>query len=521
MSFDGQHTSASRTARSRCARSRTAGPLACVLAAAAIPAAGLLTAGEAAAVAVGRAHHVQPLAVTRLSFAERSVNASGGGVRVALRWRITDTRKGASRINGSLTLAAPGARPGSYLTQKVSASFALKGASQAHRSGSARRSAYTYEFVVPRYALAGRVRWQVISLTVRDNKGDKLRLSASQLGRFKATLRATELADTTAPTLESLQLSGAANRNYVYSGPRGSGPATAAVCLHPAPDGFAGGSLQLTGPDSRTLTAPFTASALVIGRGGCAYDSAAGSYGQPYKVAIKFPASSSPGVWTATRLELADALGNTSTATQLGGAGALTVTGDNQYPLPTDCQPGGPTPVAGSGDVESVQFVMQSPTASCAPTGITIIDGDGNVAVYGSEYAAPATGLTVTQVPDTTPPVATAASLNVSSATQSQVDDPDGFVTLTIQVTTGVAPVNYFTLGLYQNGKLVQSELGGVSDDAGKLSILVATWDMNLAVGTYTVGFTVQDVGGLNNSYGPGGTNLMPGGPVTLTVTAG
>jgi len=50
----------------------------------------------------------------------------------------------------------------------------------------------------------------------------------------------------------------------------------------------------------------------------------------------------------------------------------------------------------------------------------------------------------------------------------------------------------------------------------GQLQLFVLT--SGLAAGTYTVGFTIVDVGGLQNTYGPGGLPV-PGGPLTLTVT--
>jgi len=536
----------------------------------AVTAAGLITASQPAALAAppaarAAAHHVQRLAVSRLSFGEHSVDAANGSAEVPLSWTVTDSRAGARQISGSLTLAAPGTKAGTYLTQRVSVSFALKGASQARPSGSPRKSSYTYIFAVPQYALAASVRWQVISLRVRDNKDDRLTLSAAQLRKYKATLQATELVDTTAPAFESLQLVDAADRTYVYSGPDGSGSATAYLCVIPPPDGFASGSLRLTGPGSHELTVNFGTSS-ASSRNSCA-SSAATPTGQQFNVAVKFPANSAAGLWTATSVVLSDALGHSSTATDLGTADTLTVTGDrtlsasnfsaspnpvdnwisrqvvtvsmdvtgavggvsaiyldfgdNQYPLPTDCQAGSSTPVTTSDGAESVEFVMQTEAASCVPTGIAVVDGAGDVALYGSEYDAPTTGLDVIQVPDTTPPVATAASLNPTTETLTQANTPAVYLTLTVDVTTPIAPVNYFKLGLYQNGNLVQSEWGGVSEESGVLSISVDTWNMGLTVGTYTIGLMIQDEGGLSSSYGPGGTNPMPGGPITLTITPG
>jgi hypothetical protein len=70
-------------------------------------------------------------------------------------------------------------------------------------------------------------------------------------------------------------------------------------------------------------------------------------------------------------------------------------------------------------------------TAVCQVGGIAIVDGAGNVTLYGSEYNAPDPGVTITRAPDTTPPTATSASLTPTSLPASQTFDNS--FTLTLQ----------------------------------------------------------------------------------------
>jgi hypothetical protein len=81
---------------------------------------------------------------------------------------------------------------------------------------------------------------------------------------------------------------------------------------------------------------------------------------------------------------------------------------------------------------------MFSIATSCTVAGIAVLDGVGNMAVYGTEYGEPDLGIKLTRVPDTTPPVATRASVSPASLPQSADSQ---FVGLTVDVSDPVAPV--------------------------------------------------------------------------------
>jgi hypothetical protein len=524
----------------------------------------------AAAPAHSASHAVQHLAVTSLSFAKRTVDVTAASVHVGLRWTITDSRSGARSVSGTLTIAAPEAgHPGKYVSQQVGVTFALKGKSKATAHGTARKSSFSYSFDVPRYARVSEAHWQVVAMTVRDNKGDKLTLSASRLSKFKAVLTATEVVDSSGPTFISLQFAGPGGLQYgfavpqfAYSGP-GAAPAAADVCLYADPAGFAAGSLELTGPGGRTITVPFTLKARDSQQAFCDY-AAQETYGQNYLLKVTFPVGTADGAWNPTKVSLSDTIGNVTTATDVATdaeniTNTVTVTADDvltashfaSSPNPVDdwlaqqyvtlsmitagasggmdtvdlafandaypystCDLDGNTPINGSGSQVSVSFTMAWEAADCDVTGLAIADGAGQSAVYGSLYGAPDPHLNITQVPDTTPPVATSVSIS---------PDLTNADLLTIGETAQVAPVDELGVRVYNSGGVLQpsaSDNGGAGPEpptgAGTITDQLAFG--TLAPGTYTVGFTITDEGGLSATYGPGG-NPMPGGPLTFTVS--
>ncbi len=68
----------------------------------------------------------------------------------------------------------------------------------------------------------------------------------------------------------------------------------------------------------------------------------------------------------------------------------------------------------------SVAVSVFSIATSCSVDGIAVVDGAGHVSVYGAEYGLPDLGITLTRVPDTTPPVATGAALSATTITPTE-----------------------------------------------------------------------------------------------------
>jgi hypothetical protein len=196
------------------------------------------------------------------------------------------------------------------------------------------------------------------------------------------------------------------------------------------------------------------------------------------------------------------------------GVSAIYVDAANAAP----CEQFNTTPTVNPDGTLSVPFDVFRGTVTCQVGGIAIVDGAGNVALYGSEYNAPDPGVTITRVPDTTPPTATSASLTPTSIPASQSFDNQ--FSLTLQVVAPIAPVDQLSIFAFDSsGNEVFQEFAGVSPTlTGQLQEFFNLSEF-LPPGTYTVGFTLTDGGGLSTSYGTPNGQPMPGGPLQFTVT--
>jgi len=177
-------------------------------------------------------------------------------------------------------------------------------------------------------------------------------------------------------------------------------------------------------------------------------------------------------------------------------------------------------PVIGSDGTASIPLWMSTLNSVCAVTGIALIDGAGDVAAYGSGYGAPALTLTATRIPDTTPPVALAASLSETTRLHSATNGIN--VNVTVDDTT-LAPIKAFSVTFYDvNGVSVGGGDGGVQTGPDGMVHLLASVG-SLPVGTYAAGFTLYDAAGNYAQYGyPNGVgNPAPSGPLVLTVIEG
>jgi hypothetical protein len=159
---------------------------------------------------------------------------------------------------------------------------------------------------------------------------------------------------------------------------------------------------------------------------------------------------------------------------------------------------------------------------SCTIGGVEITDGAGDISLYGDEFQLPSLGLTVTNTPDTTPPVATSATLSVTSLPQSEIPDEGNTVYITVDTKKLLAPIDGSGSTLYSStGATVGEEGGGAGVGSNGQLMVGIDLPYGLGVGTYTVGFSLTDAGGLTTDYGMPGSAAVPGGALKLTITAG
>jgi hypothetical protein len=509
--------------------------------------------------AISAAADTSALSLSALAFSQSTVDATGGSATVTLSWTIADSNPEAADVAGDVFIQMAGGDPDSYIGIAHEAPYDLTGALSGLRSGNgsgtAQLATFSYTFTVPQYANAASADWVVSQVTAKDDQGGSLTLRGHDLNRYHARVTATELVDSTPPQYSQLAFANPNQRPFRYS----NGTTTSIVyslLVTDSQSGFWRGEIRLSGPDGQIVRAPFAVTYSVTqGLDQCGTDFSFGTTSVLCTVPVTIPANAAAGTWTIDSISLTDNAGNTAvnrdlnalpvtvTANAVVQASAfsaspnpvnnwagpapftlsMTVAGARRGVSAVYVDSAGPcsqlstTPVTGSGGTISVPMNMLELAPSCKIIGIAVVDGAGDVALYGSEYGAPDPGVTITQVPDTTAPVATAASLSPASIAFSPNSQ---FVTLTINVNDAVAPVNEVAVFLYNSaGQGSEVSFGGVTATlSGPVKVSVPI-PAGQAAGSYTVGFQLFDTGGLEASYGTPGAPPVPGGPLALTIT--
>lgn len=514
--------------------------------------AGLLSNPAQAATATGR------LTLTGLSFAQSSVDASGGSATVDLNWTVKDSNQAATSVTGDVQIRLAGAQPGSYVGQVYDIAFGQIGYTGLSSSGTAQDSSYSYAFAVPQYSFAATAHWDVVQVTAQDDQGNSLSVQGSHLNRYSGVLTATELVDSTPPGYDSLQfpIVLGPSRPYVYNGGSG-GSSSYSFNADDAQSGFWKGVLTLLGPGGATLSARFSYTySLAEGAGACGSGTVFDDTSAWCQPTVTIPASAPSGTWTVTRLDLWDNAGNhaayrnlnvlpitvtSNSAVQASGFTAspnpvnnwtqtqtvqigMNVSGaqDGVATIYVDFAAGGPceqqstTPTANADGTYSVPVSMFSIASSCTVAGVAVLDGAGNLAVYGPEYGGPGVGIQLSRVPDTTPPVATGASLSATSLPQTA-----GSIGLTVDVDDAIAPVTGFSATVFNSsGFPVGGADGGLPATLNGPVSTSVYFSTGLPPGTYTVAFQLTDEGGLESSYGYPNSQPVPGGPLQFTITS-
>jgi hypothetical protein len=507
------------------------------------------------------------LAVRALTVSPASVDARAGGASVTVDWTITNSDRKAVWLAGDLHLRLKGPGKDDYLGYDRDVQFAYQVSlgQASYVSGTPQDSSYTYTFPVPSYAGKRNAKWVVTEIDATDGK-KTLTATGAALSGFARGVTATEQVDRTAPIYQIAQLAGdpGAQPDVYDNGVAG----TVEYSLDPQDlqSGFWKGQLTVTGPGGLQLRAPFDYH-LDQGNGRCG-DSGSSDEDAFCTVAVTVPADSPAGTYSLTDITLTDNAGNTHDYSGLDllpvvvtGNRVLRATGFSATPNPVNnwtqtqtvqlsltpvgaqqgvsavyadassaggnCAQLSTTPTVGPDGSVSVPLRFDQGTRSCPVEGIAVVDGAGNVALYGSDYGAPDPEVTITQIPDTTPPSVTAASLTRTSVPAGST----GFANVFVNATTvaPVAPVDEFSTTVYDGQGNVATggngqpavESGGIMAGPGGVAQLGVNLPSGLAPGTYAVAFQVTDAGHLSSPvYGGPTGQPVPGGPLTITVTA-
>ena len=502
------------------------------------------------------------LAYASISFAQKHVDASGGHVAVTLTWRLTDSNPNASFVAGEIDIRMAGDSPGTFIGRTFQIQYDINGSldGTVTATGTPQDSSYSYAFPVPQYANATKAQWVVTKATALDDQGETLSLSGAALDAFSGALTAKELVDTTPATYDLLATTPVNGGLHPYVYDNGvTGSMGYSLFAQDQESGFWKGTIRLKGPGGRTLQAGFAFTSSQNQGESCGNLSGGDDFDAACGVAMMIPAGTASGTWVVSAITLVNNAGLSKTYGNLNavpivvtGDTGLSASGFTASPNPVNdwvnnlnpvqitmavagaqqgvsaiyvdaanaapCEQFNTTPTVNPDGTLSVPLDVFRGTAVCQVGGIAIVDGAGNVALYGSEYNAPDPGVTITRVPDTTPPTATSASLTPTSIPASQSFDNQ--FTLTLQVVAPIAPVDQLSIFAFDSsGNEVFQEFGGVSPTlTGQLQDFFNLSEF-LSPGTYTVGFTLTDGGGLSTSYGTPGGQPMPGGPLQFTVT--
>ncbi|MEU5789254.1 hypothetical protein ABZ754_16190 [Micromonospora purpureochromogenes] len=514
--------------------------------------AGGLTAPAAAAAPTPR------ITFSAISFSPDHIDTTGGPYVVNANWTVADTSTTATQVTGTTWLQQFTGATAVGPELPVRFTLTPDGTAQvsANNGGTVRSSSYSYEFVVPQYGPSASATWRITRITAQDDQGTTGSISGKALAKYDPHVAVTQLADSSAPDLESFGRA-IGQQDAVYDD--GSGVTLRYSTSISDQTGFWKGSFVLAGPGGARITAPIEL------RDSGAYPLYCGTDSQIYDVAwiwcdgleAKVPAGSPSGTWTVEKVVVTDRAGNTREVTDVPAspirvsrndvlsAGDFTLDPaqvDNwreERPVTLRLKPAGVVgelvsiapytdrcwgattePTMGADGTASVTLRMPSHIDRCTVTGIVLTDSAGNVAVYGSAYGGSVLDLVVTRVPDTTAPVISAARLSQTTASAGSVPYAIG-VYVTVDDTSG-APVAGMSTTMYDaEGRSVSGSYGGASPlPTGEYNATIGT--EGLAPGTYTVGVTLTDAAGNSTliGYPNGAGDPAPNGPLVFTVTS-
>ncbi|MDY0816623.1 hypothetical protein [Kitasatospora purpeofusca] len=501
------------------------------------------------------------LGLSALSFSSPTVDASTGTAAVTLTWTVTDSNPESRYNGGTIVIRQQGDAPDTYVGQSRVVSFTQENnvyGGAAFVSGNVASATYSYRFAVPRYAGAATAKWAVSLVMIYDESQQRQVLAGSALGGFGNILTATSQVSTVTALKPSLLLNLNGSMPYVYYAADSSSVAYS-IGIQEQQSGFWNGTLQLSGPGGATLSGSFELSA----SDGLLNYPCQGDARQPSCTAIvQFPSTAPAGVWSVSTVTLTNNAGQSRSFTNLNMLPVTftlngTLRADGFTTTPTElitwvdrapfklsmnvtgaqngvrsietrwngmCTQGSTYPVGEPDGRLSVSVVlghsMGSSWSACVLTGVAITDGAGNLALYGSNFRAPDPGVSVRSIPDTTPPTAISAALTVTS-----VPCTTNFISVGLRVrvsdpTNAVQTIRAFVYD--GTGKSVHVGTGAMDVfPEGEAVYFISFPNGPLAVGAYTVGFSISDAGGLTTFYGTPGGQPVPGGPLTLEITAG
>ncbi|MBT8228215.1 MAG: hypothetical protein KJO75_22340 [Dactylosporangium sp.] len=500
--------------------------------------------------------------IAALAWEQAAIDVRSGSASVALEWVIVNDDAEATTMSGTVSVRMADAQDRTYIGEAYDIDYGLPGWHEVVPvEGSAQRSSYRASIPIPQYAARSHAHWIVTRVTAAEDGEEAEVFTGEDLEDFAIGLRATTLVDTTPPTFTKFNLSeGVRDNPYLYVG---DVPAAKGYAFNVLDDqsGFWKGKVELTGPTGQTSVTAFElTSGDYAGSTRCADRSPQPTGRITCFVMARLPAGAAEGTWYVSRLTLVDAAGNRVTAGDpeapeliVSGNRTLRATAITADPTEVDnwradgtttvrvategaqgaiefaevvtswigggCYAPGTAPTVDPDGMLSIPVVLEQKVDECTITGLFLRDEAGNVAIYGRESRGPELDIPLTRVPDPTPPQITAAALNRTTVPLAEV--PTAGVTLTVTTDTEGAPLELTFVSLYDTGGALVcgATAARVPDEWGVLTMRVYLRS-DIVPGTYTVALHLRDTLDRTSEYGAPGGSPMPGGPLTLTITA-
>ena len=500
-----------------------------------------------------------PLSLETIAFASPHVDARGDWTVIGLEWTVRSSDPATETVSGFVHLQMLDDSPLSRLGQLYEIDYRYGETywtKARYVSGTPQESTYHYDFVVPRYGKTGIARWAVNKFVLRDERGSELVLEGQELYPYNATLHASTLIDSTPPRISYYYVEPiSSDRHFVYVKDR-AGAVFLYLSLQDGESGVWKGSVTMTGPGGQSSTGDFEV-VWFRGERRCGRYFGGDLNNPSCGPIVPIPMGAASGQWRVSEVLLIDNVGNRVSITD-NNVDSVRVTSNEVVtaesfaanPNPVNnwaqdattqltmkvngaqagvsaiyadfdifgCRQVSTTPILGADGTVSVPIRVPRGVARCDVEGVAILDGAGNLALYGVDYSAPNPGVRISRLPNTTPPTATEVSLTPTSVPRSQSGSTSPRVT--IKVNAPIAPVQSYDLYLYDSsGRTVAQQFGGIGADTNGNITIYGYLPYFIEPGVYTYSFTLYDAGGLRTSYGPPNGLPMPGGPLQITIT--
>ena len=372
------------------------------------------------------------ITISNVSWSTNAVDVTSGPTSVSLTWAVTDTNAAATQLTGTVLIQqyVGDSAVGPALPVKFAVSIDDPALVYADPGSTAQSSTYRYDFFVLQYGAAEHHTWRVTKVTAADNAGTAKNLGGGDVAR----LEVTGLVDTTAPRVLDVAKTAETPTPMFDSG---AGVTLRYIMFIDEPEsGFWKGRVTFSGPGGARITVPLR----LEDHGGpfpfCGDQEVVVTSSVVCDVVLNVPAGSPSGTWSIAAVVLTNSvevseryLDANPNPVQVTRNDVLSASDFSLTPTEVDnrfedailtlsmqtsgvhdglpfvnvessiCGQLGFTPTLSADGTATVQLQFPTFARLCTVNAIWMVDGAGNVAVYGTSHNAPPLDLSAHTVP--------------------------------------------------------------------------------------------------------------------------